>query len=363
MHRILFFCFFLWLLTPLHAAAQEALFSAETQVDTLGEDPILARKIGLALGQRQALGSLLEKFAPDLRSDLMKTLDDATIATLLHSQEVVSEAVDGNRYRATLRLNFFAGKLNSMIEERLKALQSDEVLRQPSSLMFPIFWTGDKPLLFEPQNKWRKAWIDSGISHRSGTLILPYGDASDIATITAENVIQQPYNNFLPALRRYGVRDAVILMAELRNNTSGQRELHVVMRRVQATKEDLTRFTFPADADIDDVTLMQHACADLATRIQASQAATQAALSKKDQRGGIQLLILRVASLRDHVTLRKKIAALPQVDRVELMAFSPQQADIRVYYRNAPEQLQDALKAMKIRLTVLPEYWTIEEGI
>lgn len=347
---------------PLPAAAQEALFSTETEVDKMGEDPVKAKEEGLQLADKQGLNALLEKFAPDLREGMTKELDAKTIGDLIHSREITSETLDGSRYRATIRLNFSANKLNALIEGRLKALQADRIMQQPSSLIFPIFMVGDKALLFEPKNVWRKAWIESGISHRSGTLILPYGDVNDVVTITADQAIKQDYKAFGHILRRYGVRDVVVAVAEL-TGVEGKRELKVLMRRVQATKEDVTRYVFPADPGVDDITLMQQACAALASHIQDEQSITQNAINIQDKKGGVQLVVMGVKTPKDYVLLRKQIEKLSQVDRVDMVAFSAHQADLNVYYHGTAEQLQEAFRMLKVRLTVLPNYWTLEEDV
>ncbi len=328
----------------------------------MGADPVKAKNEGLIVAEKQGLSALLEKFAPDLREGLIQTLDAEMIDGLLHSKEVVSESLNGNRYRAKIRLNFSALKVNTLIDDRIKALQSDQVLKQPSSLVFPILLVNDKRLLFEPKNLWRKAWVDSGISHRSGMLILPYGDMNDLATITAEEAIKQEYKDFSPILRRYGVRDAVVAIAEL-TGSEKKRELKVLMRRVQATKESITRYQFPADPGVDDMTLMQQACAELASHIDGEQAATQVTINSQTKNAGVQLVVVGVRSPKNYALLRQKIATLPQVDNVEMVAFSATQADLQVYYHGTAEQLQEALRALKVRLTVLPNYWTVEEGV
>jgi hypothetical protein len=361
MHRTVAFLLCLFLLASPVAHAQEALFSTETEVDKMGQDPVIAKEEGGHIAEKQGLNALLEKFAPDLQEGIVGTLDAKSISALVHSREVLSESLDGNRYRATLRLHFYASKLNALIEERLKALQADQIMQQPSTLIFPIFVMGEKTMLFEPKNIWRKAWIDSGISHRSGTLILPYGDMNDMVTITAEKAIKQEYKDFGHILRRYGVRDVMVAVAEL-TGPEKKRELRVVLRRVQATKEDITHYTFPADTDVDDVTLMQQACAALASQIQDAQSATQNAINNKDKKGGVQLIVVGVKSPKDYVFFRKKLEGLKQVDKVDVVAFSANQADFNVYYHSPVEQLQEAIKALKVRLTILPNYWTIEEA-
>jgi hypothetical protein len=57
--------------------------------------------------------------------------------------------------------------------------------------------------------------------------------------------------------------------------------------------------------------------------------------------------------------LRTRLASLPMIDRLELLAMSPQQVDMIVHYRGSPESLANGIIAQGLRLAQNDQYWVI----
>jgi hypothetical protein len=71
------------------------------------------------------------------------------------------------------------------------------------------------------------------------------------------------------------------------------------------------------------------------------------------------MMLASVTTMASWTELRSKLFELPMVDRIEMLAISPRQVDMVLYYRGSEESLTNALMSKRIRLLKNPTYWVI----
>ena len=71
------------------------------------------------------------------------------------------------------------------------------------------------------------------------------------------------------------------------------------------------------------------------------------------------MLLASVTTLHSWTEVRGKLTKLPMIDRLEVLAISPQQVDMIVHYRGTPDSLANAITAQNLRLVKNEKYWVV----
>lgn len=118
--------------------------------------------------------------------------------------------------------------------------------------------------------------------------------------------------------------------------------------------------TYRADAQETRDMLLARAARDIVDNLQTKKHEELA--TTKGLQGGDRnkvMLLASVTTLGSWTQLKEKLLSLPMIDRLEVLAISPQQVDMVLYYRGTPESLEAAIGAQKLRLLKNPTYWVV----
>ncbi len=351
---LIFTCFTLLFLLPAQAA--EPLFVGEAKVDVMGESPENARDMALKQAKRSAIKDLFSKFVPSQESILMENLTDDQVTEMVREVKFVNEFADGNRFRADANVSVSATVFNKLIADKEKAVENDDELITTASLILPLFSAPERYYLFESKNPWGQEWKEVARNVGRGQLITPFGDSVDYSMINPRDTLTFEFDDFAPLLRRYGVRDVVVLEARLidptltgdtqqdPNASKEPKILEVKERRVQAVQEELKTFEYVADANETDQQLFGRAARDLSVYIMKMQRDTIGDVaSRKKERQSI-MAIVPITTMQHFNWLRQKLAKVAGVELVEVLAIKPRQADLRIQFTGDQTILLDAMK-------------------
>jgi hypothetical protein len=342
------------------AWAGDVLVKSEANVDVTGKDAADARTQAMAKGQVDALIELLAKLTPPGQAqDIVATLDGKKIAALVHGTEVLEEKMSKDRYRAKLSVSFDADEVSALISRFNAGVAREELtITTGSFLIIPTYEDDGGAILWDEKNPWFASWKTIGLEITSGDIIVPYGDSRDASMTDVKSIGSATYNSLAAMLQRYGVSDVVVLQAKF--TTTPDSVLTVVRRRLNRTVNEINALTYRADPQETRDALLLRAARDIVYGLQNKKAEE---LSKvQDVRGGDRSKIMALASittLGSWTQIRSKLSTLPMIDRLELVALSPQQVDMVIHYRGSAESLADGIAAQKLRLLQNKHYWVI----
>ncbi|MDX1974693.1 MAG: DUF2066 domain-containing protein [Rickettsiales bacterium] len=347
------------LLMPLFAWAGEALVNSEVTVDITGKDATDARDKAMAKAHLDALADLLNKLAPPEQvQGIIASLDAKKIAAMVRGTEILDEKIASDRYRAQMRVSFDAAAISSLIGKISADVEKDDNITTSSFLIIPVFETEGNVMLWEDKNPWRNVWRMFGLEVNTGDIILPYGDANDSGILNTNNLATANYAAVAPLAIRYGVSDIIIAQATYKRNPD--MTLNVVMRRINRSKVQANALTYRADPEETRDLLLARAARDIADNLRTKK--TEELAQSKEVRGGERnkvMILASITTLGSWTDLREKLSSMPMVDRIELLAMSPQQVDMVLYYRGTAQSLASAMTAHKLRLAQTEKYWVI----
>jgi hypothetical protein len=348
------------LFAPLPAFAEGALVKSEAQVDVTGKDAADAKTQAMAKGQIDALIELLAKLTPPGQAqDIVDTLDGKKIAALVHGTEVDGERISSNRYRARLIVSFDADEISALIGKFNTGIAKQEVVLTTGSFMIiPPFEDDNGAALWDDANPWLKIWRTVGLEVTSGDIIVPYGDGKDASIIDAKSAASATYNSLAPMALRYGVSDAVIVSAKY--SATPDMSITVTKRRLNRTRNEINTQVYRADPQETRDALLARAARDIIYNLQNKK--TEELSSAQGVRGGERAKIMALASLTNlssWTQIRTKLSGLPMIDKLELVALSPQQVDMVIHYRGSEESLANGIAAQKLRLLKNKAFWVI----
>ncbi len=358
MKRLLFLCF---LLMPLPALAGDALVTSEVSVDVTGKDAVDARMQAMAKGEVEALSELLSKLTPPSQAqEIMASLEARKISTMVAGVEVLDERITANRYRARLIVSFDADEISALVG-KVVAPGSPAIgtAATGSFLILTPYEEDGQRLLWEKDNPWAARWRQSSLETTTGDIITPYGDAADTGVVSAQSVQSATYAVLSPLTIRYGVTDVVVLDARL--TRTPDISLAVTMRRVSRTRNEINLLTYRGDPQETRDILFARAASDIVTKLH--QKKSKDTESQRNVRGGERgkiMVLASIGTLRAWTDIRARLTSMPMVERIELVAMSPQQVDMVLHYRGDTGSLATALEAQKLRLNQSnPSYWVI----
>lgn len=340
------------------AIAGEALVNSEVEVDATGKDAADARDQAMARASVLALTDLLNKLAAPGQADaIIAALDAKKVAAITRGTEVLDEKIGDNRYRAHLRVSFDAGEVSNLITQFGVGTASEELPTKTTSFLFLTSYEEEgSTLLWEERNPWRNVWKQIGLEVSSGDIIVPYGDNNDQGVVSEKTLASATYAALAPLAIRYGTSDIVILQAKYVKNPD--MELTVVKRRINRTLSEVNVLNYRADPQETRDTLMARAARDIADNLQnkKSEEAVNLQGIRAGEKGKIMLLA-SITTLNSWTDLKARLDTLPMIEKLEILAMSPQQVDLVVHYRGSLEALAGGITGVGLRLSKNKDYW------
>ena len=353
--------FFLLLLaaagTPAWAAEDDpysVTISVDATSDTIGKARDMARNDG----QRKALAALVERLSGAKGAAKLPKLDDKALTDLVASFEIANERMSTVRYVADVTYHFRPAEVQAVLQKAGIGLAGDPSGAPGKSLVvLPVYQSGATAVLWDDPNPWRDAWAQQPTGAIAGSgaarFRVPLGDAGDIAAIDAAKA-RAGNAAALAKIAQQNGGDEVIVAVAVPRAASGSPAglpagLDVTVRRYRAGQ--------PVDDHSDMVTanpgerreqLLRRAVGVIAGDIESGW--KKAALPGYDQQGSLTA-VLPITGLDDWVRVRDRLAALPAIRKIGLVALSLQEATIEIDYLGSVDQLKASLAEAKFDLT------------
>ena len=316
-------------------------------VDATAETATAAREAALAQGHREAYKRLMARLVLEEDAAYVPNLGQADIAQLIQDFSVVDEKTSAVRYLAELTFRFKPDAVRDLF--RAYRLRFTETRSKPL-LVLPIYLTQTgEVLLWEEDNVWAFAWAERDLTEELVPLLIPLGDLGDVAAIDVQRAVAGDSVALNDIALRYGAEGVLVAQAGLVGDpVEGDGRLDVIADRYDDSAwriyADSIVQTHPGGAED-----LFNAAIDAV--VASAQADWKAAnhLSFDDQR--MLSAIVPVGELGDWLEVKKRLADIASIVRMDLVYMTRQYAQVDIGYIGDEERLSRALAQSDLALS------------
>jgi hypothetical protein len=330
-------------------------FSATVKVDATADTVAKAREMARIDGQRRALAAIVERLAGGTSAKPPR-LDDNAITNLVASFEVANEKMSAVRYIADYTFHFRPAETRRMLADAGITVGTAEVSGKPIVIV-PVYEAEGQPRLWDDPNPWRDSWERLPAAAGGGRFVVPLGDAGDLAAIDAEKARAGDAEALAALARRNGAEGALVAVASLRGPADRPAGLDVMLRRHRAGRATDSRSdAFAANPGESADDLLRRAAAAIVSDIGRGWKTETAA-----SQGQWESLtaVLPIAGLDDWLRARERLAAVPAIRKLALVALSRQEATIEIGYSGTIGELKSELARISLDLVHGEPAWRL----
>jgi hypothetical protein len=324
-------------------------------VDEVAESAEAARKKALINGERRAFERLFKRLT--MRADHGRAGDIVAgdIAALVQDIQVADEKNSQIRYLAKLTFRFKPSQVREFLRDM--ALDFAETRSKPV-LVLPVYESAGAVSLWDNSNIWRDAFAALDITDGLVPMRLPRGDLGDIRALGGGDLAIGGDASRLTAIAgNYGASAVIVAHAVLTASRRGipaikiSAETHGSAERNQTVNTSLR-----ADKGETIKAMLARGAAETIGLIE-----DQWKLDNLLQFGQSAILAaaLPITGLSDWVEAQRRLKKIAQIERVDLILLSRNEARINLFYLGDPHQLKLALAQADLSLLEEEGSWTL----
>jgi hypothetical protein len=375
---------------PAPAQETDEAYSATVKVDATADSAAAAREMARIDGQRRALATVIERLSGASEPAKPPKLDDKAITDMVASFEVANEHMSAVRYVADYTFHFRPSKVRRLVrvvetppgESGSKSppdknpgdkSPADSGGKSPAEggkppvesgnramIVLPVYRDGSNVVLWDDPNAWRTAWSQRPAGSGLGRLVLPLGDAGDLAAIDAEKAGSGRPEALTAIAQRNSGSEAVVALATARRQGDKLAGLDVAVKRYRyGHLVDTQGSSFEADPAESEVDFLRRAADSVAAEIESS--AKRNAGARSDQPASLAVSV-PITSLGEWVQVRDRLASVSVIRKIDLLSLSRQEARIEVKYVGSQDQLKSSLAEVNLDLGGGDPVWQIQSS-
>jgi hypothetical protein len=358
-------------LSSLPAQDADEAYSATVKVDATADNAAAAREAARTDGQRRALNAVIERLSGSAETANPPKLDDKTITDMVASFEVANERMSAVRYVADYTFHFRPSKVRRLVrvtesppaegasKSAAEGGAKPAAERSNRSLVvLPVYRDGSTLVLWDDPNPWRLAWSQRPAESGSGRLMLPLGDAGDLAAIDAEKAESGKTDALTTITQRNQTSEAVVVLATSRRQGGKLAGLDVSVKRYRSGRlVDAQGSSFESGPGESEADLLKRAAESTSADIESG--IKRSAGTRPDQPASLAATV-PINSLGEWVQLRNRLASASSIRRIDLLSLSRQEAKIEVKYIGSQDQLKSSLAEVSLDLGGGDPVWRIQ---
>ena len=352
---------------PVQAEAANEAYSATVKVDATADNAAAAREAARIDGQRRALAAVIEHLSASADAKPPK-LDDKTITDMVDSFEVANERMSAVRYIADYTFHFKPSKVRRLVRV-VEPTAAETAAKGPADgggkgaaesggkpiVVLPVYKDGADLALWDDPNAWRTAWAQRPGGSEPSRLLLPLGDANDLAAIDAEQAEAGEPQALNTIAQRNGGAETVVALATPRRPDGQLAGLDVKIKRYRSGRlVDVQGSSFDAQTGEGEAEFLQRAADAVALAVESG------ARGQRSDRQASLAATIPLTSLGEWVQVRSRLAGIDAIRRVNLLSLSRQEARIEVKYVGSQDQLKSSLAAVDLNLDGGDPVWRIQ---
>ena len=338
-------------------AADDDPYSVTVKVDASGDVIGKTRDTARLDGQRRALTMLADRLSGGNGAAKLPKLDDKAITDMVLSFEVANERMSAVRYVGDVTFHFRPDEVDRVLQKAgIGAPGEAGALSGKPLVVIPVYQSGQTAVLWDDPNPWREAWAQRPSASGTVQFAVPLGDAGDIAVIDAVKARAGNAAALAKIAQQNGGDEAVVALATPRGaggalgggGADKPGGLDVTVRRYRTGQ--------PVDVHADSVAInpgeprddfYRRAVAAIAADIEGGW--KKGPVPGYSQQGSLTA-IMPITGLDDWVRVRERLAALPAIRKVGLVALSLQEATLEIEYLGSVDQLKASLAETNLDL-------------
>jgi hypothetical protein len=225
-------------------------------------------------------------------------------------------------------------------------------------VVLPVYQDGSNLVLWDDPNAWRTAWSQRPAESAPGRLVLPLGDAGDLAAIDAEKAGSGKSEALTAIAQRNRGSEAVVALATSRRQGDKLAGLDVSVKRYRSGHlVDTQATSFEAAPGESEVDLLKRAAESTAADIESGAKRN----AHSDQPATLAVTV-PITSLGEWVQLRDRLASVSIIRKIDLLSLSRQEARIEVKYVGSQDQLKSSLAEVNLDLGGGDPIWRIQSS-
>lgn len=288
----------------------------------------------------------------------MPDIEPRALTALVRDFSVDREKFGGGRYIASLTVRFKAEPIRKVLRDA--DIRFAETASRPV-LVLPIFQTAGATVLWEDTNPWFAAWSRLGTRDGLQPLLLPVGDLSDVATISAEEAVLGDVNRLSEIAARYDAAEVLVVVASLTvDQAFGLLRLEAATSRSGGSGSGQTEFRrFEAKADSARNMLLDEAAVSIARDAEDNWKQKNILERSVEQTIAVHVPF---GSLGDWLSIRKRLAGIAAVKDLAVLRLSVDRAEVELAYIGSADQLRLAMAQSNLELQYEAEQarWTLQ---
>ncbi|WP_114391846.1 DUF2066 domain-containing protein [Oleisolibacter albus] len=289
------------------------------EVDVTAGSANAAREQGIAEAQRKGWQMLLARIAPEDEVRAAGGLGAAELARLVTAFEVQEERTSAVRYVGKLTVRFDPAATRS--ELRGRGIRYTEVRSKPIVIL-PLDQTGGAPVLWAQDTPWHHAWAGMAPPEGLVPIIVPHGEAQDVADIDAAQALSADTEALHRIADRYGAGAVGVATADAGGG------------RLTVHRLDGSRETYTATGGLP--------AAAQSLVAQVEQAWIRSNLIAPGQERVLSVQV-SFATMNDWLETRRRLSQVPTVRQAQVRSLSRGQAEVELTYVGDETQLRTAL--------------------
>jgi hypothetical protein len=341
-------------------------FSATVKVDATADSAAAAREAARTDGQRRALTAVIERLSGSAEAKPPK-LDDKAITDMVESFEVANERMSAVRYVADYTFHFRPSRVRRLVRVVEPAStegpgKSVGEGSKPSAeagnrsiVVLPVYRDAASVVLWDDPNSWRAAWAQRSSGSGAARLILPLGDAKDLAAIDADQAEAGQPQPLTAIAQHNGGSEAAVALATARRQGDRLAGLDVSVKRYRSGRlVDTQGKSFEADPGESEADFLKRAADAVAAEIESG-----AKSARPDQQASLAATV-PLTSLGEWLQVRNRLTSVTSIRKVDLLSLSRQEARIEVKYIGSRDELKSGLAAVDLDLGGGDPLWRIQ---
>jgi len=348
-------------------------FSATVKVDATADSAAAAREFARIDGQRRALMMVIDRLSSSSDSAKLSKLDDKTITDMVESFEVANERMSAVHYLADYTFHFRPSKVRRLVHVADSA--PSEAGSKPGAaegggkpggveggskplIVLPVYKDTGSAVLWEDPNAWREAWAQRAAESGGTRLIVPLGDASDLATIDAGHAEAGKSDALATIAQRNGGDEAIVALATARHTGDDLVGLDVSIKRYRSGHLVDTHSTTLGASSGENADLFLERAADTVAN-EIANGATKSTTPHSDQQASLSVSV-PIGSIGDWVRIRDRLASVAAIRKVDLLSLNRHEAKVQIKYVGGPDQLRSGLAGVDLGLDGADPEWRLQ---
>lgn len=348
--KFLFAIIFVCLAVVLPAKAQESIYTVDVNVDVTDVNAAQAREKAMVAANRKAFETVVRKLTTSQGASALLALSDDKIVNFIKEVSVVSEKSSNVRYIADLKVIVSEPILKAYMNEKDI---SSVVAAASKVIVIPVFreFEADKPLLWEDNNIWRKAWEskparNSLVSIRSipaNSISFAEIDAEKALTFDAAALQDVALNNnasdvYVADAVYDGIDGLKVKLYSLKSNNAGE------------------TISVPGDRHMSD-DLFARAIDDVSSKIENKVKAAN--IAENQYLSSIEV-VYNFNSISEWIKTEKALKTIAYVRKIQVEAMGANKVQFKLEFVGSDHKVWNALRAKGFNLKDYNGFYLLE---